>query len=53
MKQAEVAQFLGDAKRLLLDLADLPIPTIAALDGTAMGGGLEIALCCDIKTAGW
>lgn len=32
-------------------LADLSKPTIAALTGLTLGGGLEVALCCDFRVA--
>ncbi|MFT4713088.1 MAG: enoyl-CoA hydratase [Candidatus Azotimanducaceae bacterium] len=34
---------------LALQLENLPKPTIAAIDGICMGGGLEVALGCDMR----
>jgi len=38
-------------QKILTALADLPLPTIAAIDGACYSGGLELCLACDIRIA--
>ncbi len=45
------AEFMRKGARILTRLSEVPKLTIAVLKGYALGGGLELALCCDIRVA--
>jgi enoyl-CoA hydratase len=45
------AKFLDDLRRVLLRIERFPAPAIAAVNGLALAGGLELVLACDLVLA--
>jgi 3-hydroxyacyl-CoA dehydrogenase/enoyl-CoA hydratase/3-hydroxybutyryl-CoA epimerase len=54
LKQAQAGEmraFIAQGQKIFNRLAELKIPTVAAIHGASAGGGYEVALACDYRIA--
>lgn len=47
----ETPEFVATLHDLLVALREVPFPTIAAVDGFALGAGTQLAIACDLRMA--
>ena len=51
MDQSGIEKFLRDGQTLFDRIEQLSMPTVAAINGDCLGGGLELALACRYRIA--
>ena len=51
LSEEEAYQTLHTMKQVLFQIVTFPVPTISLLQGSALGGGCELATACDIRIA--
>ncbi len=52
MSTFDVSSFLDSLRALLFELEAVGVPSVAVVDGHAIGGGCELSLGCDLRVAG-
>lgn len=52
MSPPQVSDFLNLMRKTFTALENAPVPTLSVVEGFALGGGLELALCTDVRVLG-
>jgi len=50
--EEELRGWCQEVNRIFSDFEDLPVPTVVAINGVALGGGFEMCLACDFRVMG-
>ena len=51
MQREQVLKFLADGQQIFQRINRLPMPSVAAISGDCLGGGMELALACTYRVA--
>ncbi len=49
--EQQILDWLLEANKIFSDIEDLPVPSVTAINGVALGGGMELALATDYRVA--